>query len=227
MDQVHGARTLIMADFSTAVTVTRHCITTRRQTIAQTAHVPQPMTEFRIQQGWLHPARHIPSANHDERPPDTAVDLLVIHSISLPPGEYGGPWIDALFTNSLDPQQHDYFRDIYQLQVSSHLLIDRRGEVRQYVPLDKRAWHAGVSSFEGREGCNDFSIGIELEGTDQGSFEAIQYRQLAAVTRVIMAAYPGITRGRITGHSDIAPGRKTDPGSGFDWDNYRQLLETD
>ncbi len=167
--------------------------------------------------GLLHGARRVDSPNWDERPDDTEPDLIVIHSISLPPGEYGGPWIDALFTNTLDPQGHPYFRDIYQLRVSSHLLIRRDGEVVQYVPFHRRAWHAGVSSYQGRERCNDFSIGIELEGSDNVPYEVVQYRVLADVITALQAAYPSLQRENITGHSDIAPGRKTDPGPAFDW----------
>ncbi|MGD2082604.1 MAG: 1,6-anhydro-N-acetylmuramyl-L-alanine amidase AmpD [Chromatiales bacterium] len=169
-------------------------------------------------------ARQSPSPNQDERPPECPVDLLVIHAISLPPGEYGGHWIDALFQNRLDPDGHPYFREIAGLRVSAHLLIRRDGELVQYVPLDRRAWHAGPSSFEGREACNDFSIGIELEGTDEGTFTDAQYRTLVAATREIMARFPRVTPERIAGHSDIAPGRKRDPGPGFDWARYRRLL---
>ncbi len=154
----------------------------------------------------------------------TRVDLLVIHGVSLPPGEFGGPWIDALFQNRLDPQAHPYFGPIAGLKVSSHLLIRRDGELIQYVDLTKRAWHAGVSSFQGRERCNDFSIGIELEGTDDLPYASSQYQVLAEVSRTILTRFPAITPDRIVGHSDIAPGRKTDPGPAFDWERYRRLL---
>ena len=170
-------------------------------------------------------ARFVASPNYDERPDNEAPSLVVIHGISLPPGEYGGPWIDALFTNSLDPDAHPYFADIYQLRVSSHLLIRRDGELVQYVPLHKRAWHAGVSSYQGRERCNDFSIGIELEGTDEEPYTPEQYRVLAECIGALLAAYPSLSSERITGHSDIAPGRKTDPGPHFDWQLLSQLLE--
>lgn len=160
------------------------------------------------------------SPNCDPRPPGTAIDLLVIHNISLPPGEFGGPWIEDLFHNRLNPEAHPYFRDIADLRVSSHLLIRRGGELRQYVPLTLRAWHAGLSNFQGREGCNDFSIGIELEGTDDLPYTERQYEVLASVTRRLLTAFPGLTPERITGHSDIAPGRKTDPGPAFDWARY-------
>jgi AmpD protein len=169
-------------------------------------------------------ARHLTSPNSDQRPDGEMPGLLVIHGISLPPGEYGGPWIDALFTNNLDPQAHPYFAEIHQLRVSSHLLIRRDGELVQYVPFDKRAWHAGVSSYQGRACCNDFSIGIELEGTDAGAYEMVQYQVLAESVAALLAAYPALSAERITGHSDIAPGRKSDPGSHFDWHYFQRLL---
>jgi len=154
-----------------------------------------------------------------------AVDLLVIHGISLPPGVFGGPWIDDLFQNRLDPEAHPYFRAIARRRVSSHLLIRRDGELIQYVNLYMRAWHAGVSCFAGREACNDFAIGIELEGTDEVPYEEIQYRVLAQATQVIRARFPDIGSERIVGHSDIAPSRKTDPGAAFDWEYFRALIE--
>ncbi len=174
--------------------------------------------------GWLPQARRIISPNWDERPPGLSVDLLVIHGVSLPPGEFGGPWIDALFQNRLDPEAHPYFRPIAGLRVSSHLLIRRDGELIQYVDLHKRAWHAGVSSFLGRERCNDYAIGIELEGADEVPYTAAQYQTLAETSRDLLARFPAITPERIVGHSAIAPGRKTDPGPAFDWDRYRRLL---
>lgn len=174
--------------------------------------------------GLLHPARQVASPNWDERPEGTAIDLIVVHGISLPPGEYGGPWIDALFTNTLDPGAHPYFAEIHQLQVSSHLLIRRNGELVQYVPFHRRAWHAGVSQFEGRERCNDFSIGIELEGSDDDPYEAAQYTRLAEVIVALERAYPGLDRQRLAGHSEIAPGRKTDPGPAFHWPELVALL---
>lgn len=170
-------------------------------------------------------ARQVASPNCSERPAGVAIDLLVIHNISLPPGEYGGGHIDQLFCNCLDPAAHDYFREICHLRVSSHLLIDRKGNVSQYVPFDCKAWHAGTSVFEGREQCNDFSIGIELEGTDFEPFTDAQYDQLVRVTDLLCAAYPGITAQRVVGHSDIAPGRKTDPGPHFDWTRYLTSCE--
>ena len=174
--------------------------------------------------GLIENAQYIASANTDERPVDTDADLLVIHSISLPPGEYGGPWIEKLFTNALPADEHPYFKEIHELKVSSHVLIRRDGTVQQFVPFHQRAWHAGQSCYQGRETCNDFSIGIELEGTDDSAFENIQYQQLAELIDALTAIYPNINKNRLTGHSDIAPGRKTDPGTGFDWDKLRQLL---
>ena len=174
--------------------------------------------------GLLEGAQQVPSPNQDARPAGEAIDLLVVHGISLPPGEYGGPWIDALFTNSLDPRAHPYFADIHTLEVSAHLLIRRDGEAVQYVPFTRRAWHAGRSCFAGRERCNDFAIGIELEGEDEVPYTEAQYRTLAEVSAALMRAYPGISPERIVGHSDIAPGRKSDPGPAFDWDHLRRLL---
>ncbi|MEE4378426.1 MAG: 1,6-anhydro-N-acetylmuramyl-L-alanine amidase AmpD [Candidatus Competibacteraceae bacterium] len=174
--------------------------------------------------GQLTEARQVPSPNCDDRPPNVAVDLLVIHGISLPPGEFGGPWIDALFTNTLDAAAHPYFQTISPLRVSTHLLIRRDGEIVQYVPFQRRAWHAGQSVFQGRERCNDFSIGIELEGTDTMPYTDQQYRQLAAVIQALQGVYPAIIRERITGHADIAPRRKTDPGPAFEWPRLWGLL---
>ncbi len=180
-------------------------------------------TKLTIDGGWLRPVRRVPSPNQDERP-DGEISLLVIHCISLPPGEFGPRHIDALFLNRLDPQAHPYFRDIAKLRVSAHVLIDRRGRLTQYVPFQRRAWHAGVSSFQGRERCNDFSIGIELEGCDNLPYTPDQYHMLAVVTRTLMGQFAGLRQDRIVGHSDIAPGRKTDPGPAFDWVWYRELL---
>ncbi len=176
--------------------------------------------------GILPDATQRDSPNQDARPEGTVVDLLVIHNISLPPGEFGGPWIDDLFLNRLDPDAHPYFAKVAIYLVSSHLLIRRDGELLQYVPLHRRAWHAGTSSFNGRACCNDYSIGIELEGDDHSSFTEHQYSTLARTTKQIISLFPTITPERITGHCDIAPGRKTDPGPRFDWDHYRQLLTT-
>lgn len=166
----------------------------------------------------------LPSPNCSPRPADTLIDLLVIHGISLPPGKFGGPAIKALFTNTLDPNAHPAFQAIADLQVSAHLFIARQGQVTQFVPFSQAAWHAGQSIYAGRERCNDFSIGIELEGTDTYPYEDLQYHQLAILSRAIIKAYPGITPARIVGHSDIAPGRKTDPGTAFKWDYFFSLL---
>ena len=170
-----------------------------------------------IKRHWLTDSKHTPSPNFDERPDPADISLLVIHCISLPPGEFGNKNIDKLFCNLLNPDDHPYFKEIYNLSVSAHLLIKRDGSCVQYVPFDKRAWHAGKSSYEGRERCNDFSIGIELEGTESINYTEEQYRQLAAVIDTLLKSYPKLSRQRISGHSDIAPGRKTDPGPTFDW----------
>jgi len=182
------------------------------------------VTDFSISEGWLSPARRVASPNCDERPENCPVELLVIHGISLPPGEFGGPWIDALFSNELDADAHPYFGEIQNLEVSAHVLIRRDGEVVQYVPFDRRAWHAGQSCFAGRERCNDFSIGIELEGSDDQPYEEMQYRVLAEVCQALLRAYPTLNPQRIVGHCDIAPGRKTDPGPYFEWQRLRTLL---
>ena len=174
--------------------------------------------------GLLDTARQLSSPNCDERPPGCAIDLLVIHAISLPAGEFGGPWIDDLFCNRLEAAAHPDFAAICTLRVSAHTLIRRDGGITQYVPFHRRAWHAGVSCHAGRERCNDFSIGIELEGCDERPFSDAQYTGLASLIHALLAAYPGLSTERITGHSDIAPGRKTDPGPHFDWSRLRALL---
>ncbi len=156
----------------------------------------------------------------------TEVDLLVVHAISLPPGEFGGGYVDDLFLGRLDPGAHPYFVGLADLRVSAHFLIGRDGEVTQYVPVLRRAWHAGHSSWEGRLACNDYSVGVELEGVDGGGFEPAQYERLAVLVRTLMAALPGLTPARVVGHRDIAPDRKWDPGSGFDWPGFRALLES-
>ena len=174
-----------------------------------------------LPQGVLAGARQVLSPNHDARPAGVRIDLLVVHNISLPPGRFGGPEIEALFLNALDCSRHPVFAALRDLRVSSHFLIRRRGELIQFVPCDLRAWHAGVSSWAGRVRCNDFSIGVELEGTDQRPYSAAQYRRLARLTRALRERYPVAD---IVGHSDIAPGRKTDPGLSFDWPQYRALI---
>lgn len=167
--------------------------------------------------GWLEGVRRVPSPHRDARPPGTAVDTVVVHGISLPPGRFGGPWIDALFTGTLDPAAHPHFRAIAGMRVSAHLLIRRDGAVTQYVPFAERAWHAGASSLAGRPRCNDYAIGIELEGADDIPYAPAQYRVLAEVIAALMRAYPAITPRRVVGHCHVAPGRKTDPGPAFDW----------
>ncbi|MDP9141911.1 MAG: 1,6-anhydro-N-acetylmuramyl-L-alanine amidase AmpD [Pseudomonadota bacterium] len=175
--------------------------------------------------GWLHRARRVISPNCDLRPDADDISLLVIHGISLPPGRFGGPWIDALFTNTLDPTAHPYFASIAELRVSAHVCIRRTGVATQYVSFAERAWHAGVSTFDGRSRCNDFSIGIELEGTDEKAYTARQYARLAGITAQLLARYPKISGQRVVGHSDIAPGRKTDPGPHFDWKAFRRAVQ--
>jgi AmpD protein len=173
-------------------------------------------------EGWVDSARRVPSPNFDARPADTAIDLLVIHNISLPPGEFGGSGVIELFTNRLDPEAHPYYATIHQRRVSSHFFIRRDGELIQFVSCAARAWHAGVSSWHGRERCNDYSIGVELEGCDDRPFTAKQYHRLAALTRTLQLRYP-LTG--VAGHSHIAPGRKTDPGPRFDWTRYFALAQ--
>lgn len=170
-------------------------------------------------------AQFITSPNHNDYPNSDDISLLVIHSISLPPGVFGGDEIIQLFTNLLDPEAHPYFKEIEGIQVSAHCLIRRDGLCIQFVPFNKRAWHAGVSQFAGREHCNDFSIGIELEGTPDSAFTAAQYQSLAILTNSLVKHYPKITRERIVGHCDIAPDRKIDPGEKFDWQKYFNLLD--
>ena len=175
--------------------------------------------------GLLTGIRQVLSPHWDPRPVGVTPELIVVHGISLPPGEYGGPWIEQLFTGGLPAQAHPCFSEVATLRVSSHLLLHRDGRVIQFVPFNQRAWHAGVSSWQGRDNCNDFSIGIELEGTDECAYERAQYQNLAAVIHALCAAYPGLAAQRIVGHSDIAPGRKSDPGAAFDWALLRALLD--
>jgi len=174
--------------------------------------------------GRVDTARYLASPNCDERPPGEAVTLLVIHNISLPPGEFGGDGIVRLFTNALDYGAHPYFGSLAGLRVSAHFLIRRSGELLQFVPCAKRAWHAGASAWCGRSGCNDFSIGIELEGADDLPYTEPQYRALAELTRALQATYPIAD---VAGHNDIAPGRKTDPGPSFDWPRFRKSIASD
>jgi len=177
-----------------------------------------------VRSGLLLGAAQVASPNCDARPAGIEADLIVVHGISLPPGEFGGPWIGRLFTNTLPADAHPYFADVCTLRVSSHLVVYRDGAVTQYVRFAERAWHAGRSSFNGRTACNDFSIGIELEGTDTLPYEDAQYRVLAKIVAALCAAYPTLSTDRLVGHSDIAPGRKTDPGPAFDWSRARRLI---
>lgn len=174
--------------------------------------------------GLLRGARQVASPNYDARPAGVEADLIVIHGISLPPGEFGGPWIERLFTNTLPAEMHPYFAEVASMRVSSHLVVRRDGELTQFVSFRDRAWHAGQSSYGGREACNDFSVGVELEGTDTLPYEATQYDALAQAVAALCSAYPGLSPERLVGHSDIAPGRKTDPGPAFDWPHARGLI---
>lgn len=174
-------------------------------------------------EGWYKEAEPSPSPHFNHRP-DGEVSLLVIHNISLPAGRFGLPYIEQLFLGTLDTEADASFAGLKGLEVSAHFLIRCDGELRQFVSVDQRAWHAGVSNFEGRSGCNDFAVGIELEGTDDSGFTEEQYHKLITLTQSLQQAYPDITKERIVGHSDIAPGRKTDPGPGFDWQRYLQAL---
>jgi AmpD protein len=171
--------------------------------------------------GYVRTARQVPSPNCDARPPGEAITLVVVHGISLPPGVFGGDGVARLFTNTLDPEADPCYASIAKLRVSAHFFVRRNGEVVQFVSCNERAWHAGVSSWRGRERCNDFSIGVELEGTDDKAYAAAQYRRLAALLRALKRRYPSIAAA--AGHSDIAPGRKTDPGPAFDWDWLARL----
>jgi N-acetyl-anhydromuramoyl-L-alanine amidase len=176
--------------------------------------------------GLLIGVRQVLSPHQDARPAAVAADLIVIHGISLPPGEFGGPWIDRLFTGCLPADAHPYFRDLAGRRVSAHVVIRRTGQIVQYVPFMRRAWHAGVSEYRGRASCNDFSVGIELEGTDDLIYTDAQYERLAALIESLLASYPALSRDRIAGHSEIAPGRKSDPGPAFDWARLRARIAT-
>ncbi|RRJ83303.1 1,6-anhydro-N-acetylmuramyl-L-alanine amidase AmpD [Aestuariirhabdus litorea] len=176
-------------------------------------------------QGLISGVPFLDSPNCEDRPEGSEVSLLVVHNISLPPGQFGSGDITDFFLNRLDVERHPYFHSIAGLRVSAHLLIDRQGAITQFVPFHRRAWHAGKSCYASRENCNDFSIGIELEGCDDLAYTDPQYQALAAVTRALMARYPALTRERICGHSDIAPGRKTDPGPAFSWDYFYAQLD--
>ena len=183
-----------------------------------------PALQIEPATGLLAGVRQVLSPHCDARPQDALPELIVVHGISLPAGEFGGPWIDRLFTGSLPAEAHPSFRDTALMRVSAHALIRRDGAIIQYVPFGLRAWHAGRSEYQGRQACNDFSIGIELEGTDTLPYEDAQYAGLAALVHALLAAYPTLAPQRIAGHSDIAPGRKSDPGPAFDWGRLRRLL---
>jgi AmpD protein len=174
--------------------------------------------------GLMRGARFVESPNRDRRPRGVRTRLIVIHGISLPPGEFGGPWIERLFTNTLPADAHPHFAQVAALRVSAHLLVRRDGTLVQFARFQERAWHAGRSAYRGRAACNDFSIGVELEGTDDIPYTGAQYRALAQVVAAMCRAYPGLSPRRIAGHSDIAPGRKTDPGPSFDWRRARRLI---
>ena len=176
---------------------------------------------MKIHQHWLTDITHTPSPNCDERADETDISLIVIHCISLPPQTFNTPYIEQLFTNQLNPEDHPYFKEIYQLKVSAHLVIGRDGSCVQYVPFNQRAWHAGVSNYQGRDRCNDSSIGIELEGTESIPYTDSQYEQLNTIIDLLLAHYPKLSKQHIVGHSDIAPGRKTDPGASFDWQRLK------
>mgnify|MGYP000512293509 CR=1 FL=1 len=177
------------------------------------------------QDGWLSGVKQVPSPNYNTRPDASVVNLLVIHNISLPPGQFGLPYIEQFFQNELSWDQHPYFKTIQGVEVSAHFLIKQDGELVQFVSCHDRAWHAGASSFCGEENCNDYSIGIELEGTDSTPYTEAQYSGLLALTKRIQTKFPEISASRIKGHSDIAPGRKTDPGASFDWTRYLSALD--
>ncbi len=174
--------------------------------------------------GWLSEARAVPSPNFDARPAGLDIDLVVIHAISLPPGQFGGPYIEQLFTNRLAPAEHPYFAGVHGLRVSAHFLITRDGQLLQFVDIFARAWHAGESQWQGRTRCNDFSVGIELEGCDELPFEDAQYARVTALLHSLFVRLPALNATRLVGHSDIAPRRKTDPGPHFDWPRMRTAL---
>lgn len=183
------------------------------------------MTAFEIDStGWLKSADVVASPNFDARPENVDIKLVVVHGISLPPGEFGGGYIQQFFCNRLDTSKHQYFSEICEMQVSAHCLIERGGGIVQFVSFLDRAWHAGQSNWHGEENCNNFSIGIELEGTDEMDYDESQYRHLAKLIECLRATYSGIEADAICGHSDIAPGRKTDPGPSFDWSQLNELL---
>lgn len=183
------------------------------------------MTKLRIDDaGWLQSVEVFRSPNFDSRPDDTHIKLVVVHGISLPPGEYGGGYIQQFFCNSLDARLHPYFQEICALTVSAHCLVERDGNILQFVSFQDRAWHAGESQWRGESACNDFSVGIELEGCDDEAYTGAQYESLAKIVRALRSRYPRIAADAVTGHSDIAPRRKTDPGPAFDWNRLGESL---
>jgi AmpD protein len=177
--------------------------------------------------GWLDSVHVRPSSNRDARPDPDAIELVVVHGISLPPGQFGGDAIDRLFTNTLDPDDHPSFTQVAQLRVSAHVLVRRGGDTVQYVPFHERAWHAGASQWCGRERCNDFAVGIELEGSDDVPYTDVQYQRLAEIVAALARAYPRFDEAHLAGHSEVAPGRKTDPGPYFDWRRLETLMATE
>jgi len=177
-----------------------------------------------IGRGLVQQARHIPSPNQDARPPGATLDLIVVHGIGLPPGEFGGPWVEQLFLNRLPTDAHPFFKTIEGLKVSAHVFVRRDGSMLQFVPFHARAWHAGASRWRQRSACNDFSVGIELEGADEVPYEAAQYDILAGLVSALRRAYPTLAHDAIVGHSEVAPGRKTDPGPAFDWAHFGRRL---
>ncbi|KAF3977858.1 MAG: 1,6-anhydro-N-acetylmuramyl-L-alanine amidase AmpD [Methylococcales symbiont of Iophon sp. n. MRB-2018] len=179
---------------------------------------------MQIDKHWLLNINKVATENFDQRPIEEDISLIVIHCISLPPEQFGNDFIDQLFCNQLTPQQHPYFEEIYQLKVSAHILIKRSGKITQYVAFNQRAWHAGVSEYKGRNACNDFSIGIELEGFETKQYTEQQYMQLSALISLLINHYPKLSVDNIVGHSDIAGGRKTDPGESFDWQKLNSAL---
>lgn len=180
---------------------------------------------MKITKHWLDCAERTLSPNYDDRPDEKEISLIVIHCISLPPGQFGDRYIHQLFCNQLNPEDHEYFKEIHDLKVSAHFLIDRNGDITQFVPINKRAWHAGKSEYNGRERCNDFSVGIELEGTETQPFTSVQYAKLAQLIRSLLHRYPQLSKNHIAGHSQIAPGRKLDPGDAFEWETLMKFLE--
>ena len=181
-------------------------------------------SQKKINSGWLQDVTIVESPHYDLRPTVNDISLLVVHNISLPPGEFGGGYVQPFFKGELEPSEHPFFQEIAELRVSAHCLIERNGPITQFVSFEERGWHAGVSVFQGIRNCNDFSIGIELEGTDHVPYTDAQYESLIGLTKLLMVQYPKIRLGRIVGHNDIAPGRKTDPGESFDWCRFRSRI---